>query len=484
MCLGPNCDRTFSISWAPIPSLTADLPWTLTPAQLESLRRTQGSAFLCWHCATSPTQPQPPLSSTSSLPLHHSQQQQQQPHQQQQQHQQQHHSRGIEVGLGAGLGLGGMGGVNGLQMDLAGNGANRASGHQHTSLGAGLGDTGALGALSTNWMSLVDPAMLSSAGAAGNHSHQSQLGQHNHQQGQQSHQGHLGLHAAPPHTALPLGGYASNNTLGLTGVPAAGHTGHNGHAGLTAAAAAAAMRGLGGGAAPGGHHPTAGSAGGPSMRAPSIGTGSLPLATHSAHGRGSPDGAANNGALGRARSQGSRSSASRHKCPACLARDGEFKYFGLSVRICKACYQLWSHHDAFRQQHKETMDVHISKCIKNAASQRRLRIVYDLRASASGANPELCLHQAAETFTLLLYDCIGIENVLSSVVSNALARFPGLEVSVESLSLGRTAAENRVRLFISGPVDHVKGATIRVQVRRGGSRGFAWMRWTGKRKGE
>jgi hypothetical protein len=166
---------------------------------------------------------------------------------------------------------------------------------------------------------------------------------------------------------------------------------------------------------------------------------------------------------GRAHSQGSRSSATRHKCPACLQRDGEFKYFGLSVRICKACYQLWSHHDAFRQQHKETMDEHIKKCIKNTASQRRLRVVYDLRASASGANPELCGNQSADTFTLLLYGMVGIENVLSSVITAALARYPGLEVSCESIAFGREPNDNRVRLFISGPTDHVKGATIRAQ---------------------
>jgi hypothetical protein len=109
------------------------------------------------------------------------------------------------------------------------------------------------------------------------------------------------------------------------------------------------------------------------------------------------------------------------------------------------------------------MEEHIEKCIKSTASQRRLRTVFNLRASAIGTNPELCQSQAAQTTTLLLFGTVGLESVLASIVTNALARYPGLEVAFEQVNFGRTPETNTIRMFVSGPADHLKGAVVRVQ---------------------
>ena len=117
-----------------------------------------------------------------------------------------------------------------------------------------------------------------------------------------------------------------------------------------------------------------------------------------------------------------------------------------------------------RQQHNETMEEHIEKCIKSTASRRRLKIVYNLRASAIGTNPELCQSQATQTATLVLCGISGLESVLSSIITNALARFPGVEVAFDQVDFGRTPESNNVRLFLSGPADHLKGAIVKIQV--------------------
>lgn len=111
------------------------------------------------------------------------------------------------------------------------------------------------------------------------------------------------------------------------------------------------------------------------------------------------------------------------------------------------------------------MDEHIEKCIKSSASQRRLRTIFNLRASATGVPVEEVQSQPSQTTTVVLTGMLGLESVFASIVSNALARFPGLDVEIEHAGFGRTPDTNIIRFFLTGPPDHLKGATIRIQVR-------------------
>lgn len=119
-----------------------------------------------------------------------------------------------------------------------------------------------------------------------------------------------------------------------------------------------------------------------------------------------------------------------------------------------------------RKQHKEEMDDHISKCIRNGDSKRRLRVIFDLKASASGENPNPTPVQSIQEVTLVLSGHAQLEHVLMRLAEGVLQVYSGLHVEVFETNFRPVASrvKSRIVIFLKGPSDHMNGAMIKIQV--------------------